>query len=139
VCADYLARSATDGGFDPYYRNVQWPVASPAQAISVAANAPEREKRAYREKSRRRLAEEAERDSRDRAWRMTLPGEQAVAAQIDRLFEDAGWYMARESQFPDGLTPYAHTPEYLQAFNLATEAIAQVRQRRLKAQLPPQD
>lgn len=58
--------------------------------------------------------------------RRRLPGEQAVALLFMDLFQDAQWF-AHGGRFPDGLPPYAHSPQYLTLFAMVYDTIQRKR------------
>jgi hypothetical protein len=65
----------------------------------------------------------------DVQWRRQLLGEQAVAVLFIGLFQDAEWYLQGGGAFPDGLPPYAHTPQYLSLFSVVLNTIQTRRNR----------
>lgn len=52
-----------------------------------------------------------------------MPGENAAALLFMGLFDDAGWYLQGGNTFPDGLPPFAHSPQYLNLFALVLNAL----------------
>jgi hypothetical protein len=73
--------------------------------------------------------EQARAAAADLQRRKRLWGERAVVGLFTSLFTDAAWYLQGDGRFPDGLPPYAHSPQYLSLFSEVLQMIRTKQQR----------